>query len=185
MHDDCIWYERPKRKGNRLTVRVPTHVICFGRWTTWNAGNPCTRATSGIHPPTYSEGGLRGTQVTPIREPPLGSIFQHDRKVDYVERRYTLYESYLWDPLFHTLGIWTTWNAGTPCTRATSGIHIFPTCCWLYWAVYPWVYVYEVQGTCLSRYRFDKKEACCICISVCIRVYEYVMMYDLIWMWIA
>ena len=31
--------------------------------------------------------GLRGTQVTPVREPPLGSILPHARKVDYVERR--------------------------------------------------------------------------------------------------
>ena len=60
---------------------------CFGRWTTWNAGIPCTRATSGTHPPTRSESGLRGTQVSPVREPPLGSTLPYVGYVDYVERR--------------------------------------------------------------------------------------------------
>ena len=39
-------------------------------------------------PMLYVSGdGLRGTQVNPVREPPLGSILPHIRKVDYVERR--------------------------------------------------------------------------------------------------
>ena len=142
-----IYCMRLKKEGNWLTARVPGDGLRGTRVSL------CTRATSGIH------FGLRGTQSEPVREPPLGSILPPIWKVDYMEHRYALYESHLWDPLFRTLGMWTTWNAGTPCTRATSGIHIFPTCCWLYWAVYPWVYVYEVQGTCLSRYRFDKKGA--------------------------
>ena len=82
------------------------------------------RSYSVREPPLGSIIGPRGTQSEPVREPPLGSILPPIREVDYVERRYALYESHLWDPLFRTLGMWTTWNAGNPCTRATSGIHI-------------------------------------------------------------
>ena len=66
---------RLKRKGNWLTVRVPTMLYVLGD-------------------------GPRGTQVYPVCAPPLGSTLPYLGHVDHVERRYALYERHLCYPHF-------------------------------------------------------------------------------------